>query len=251
MLMFQHIVDIMIAAHASLPRIPLEWISMDNPSLDVPEERQRVLAVLQATLKAVGSVIGSNTEMVLHDLTKPESSVIAIVNGHISGRTVGSPVLAGPQHDRGFAAVMQSADYPTTGANGHTLRSATVVFRDGLGQPYLSLCVNTDLSGIKAAHACLEQLLGTVAAPFEQQAIEPPDMTRLMAQIIQTALAGSHPSDRQRSKKAKLEAVRQMQERGMFIVKGGIDKAAAALGVSRYTIYNYLDEIRARQGDNR
>lgn len=33
----------------------------------------------------------------------------------------------------------------------------------------------------------------------------------------------------------------------MFIVKGGIEKAAAALGVTRYTIYNYLDEIRDEQ----
>ena len=35
-----------------------------------------------------------------------------------------------------------------------------------------------------------------------------------------------------------------MQERGIFIVKGGIEKAAAALGVTRYTVYNYLEEIR-------
>ncbi|MGE8311970.1 MAG: helix-turn-helix domain-containing protein, partial [Pseudomonas protegens] len=44
----------------------------------------------------------------------------------------------------------------------------------------------------------------------------------------------------------KLDAVRQMQERGVFIVKGGIEKAAAALGVTRYTIYNYLEQIRAQ-----
>ncbi len=45
-------------------------------------------------------------------------------------------------------------------------------------------------------------------------------------------------------KPQKVEAVRQMQDRGIFIVKGGIEKAAAALGVTRYTIYNYLEQIR-------
>jgi len=49
------------------------------------------------------------------------------------------------------------------------------------------------------------------------------------------------------NKKAKLEAVRQMQDRGIFIVKGGVEKAAKALGVTRYTIYNYLEEIRQSQ----
>jgi predicted transcriptional regulator YheO len=46
------------------------------------------------------------------------------------------------------------------------------------------------------------------------------------------------------NKQAKVEAVRVMQERGLFIVKGGVEKAAAALGVSRYTVYNYLEQLR-------
>ena len=46
------------------------------------------------------------------------------------------------------------------------------------------------------------------------------------------------------NKKAKVEAVRVMQERGLFIVKGGVEKAASALGVTRYTIYNYLEQLR-------
>jgi len=51
---------------------------------------------------------------------------------------------------------------------------------------------------------------------------------------------------RRSAKAQKLEAVRQMHDGGLFIVKGAVEKAAAALGVTRYTIYNYLDEIRNR-----
>ena len=69
-------------------------------------------------------------------------------------------------------------------------------------------------------------------------------MERLMAEIIHSSLAGVDSRNKGKSKQAKLEAVRQMQERGIFIVKGGIEKAAAALGVTRYTVYNYLEEIR-------
>jgi hypothetical protein len=39
-----------------------------------------------------------------------------------------------------------------------------------------------------------------------------------------------------------------MMQRGLFIVKGGVERAAAALGVSRFTIYNYLDVLRERNG---
>ena len=42
----------------------------------------------------------------------------------------------------------------------------------------------------------------------------------------------------------KLELVRHLQKRGFFLVKGNIDKIAIRLNVSRYTIYNYLSEIK-------
>lgn len=69
-----------------------------------------------------------------------------------------------------------------------------------------------------------------------------------MAEIIQVACPGGAV---RMKKLQKLEAVRQMQDRGIFIVKGGIEKAAAALGVTRYTIYNYLEQIRATENVGR
>ncbi|MNE97027.1 hypothetical protein D3C80_1953170 [compost metagenome] len=65
-----------------------------------------------------------------------------------------------------------------------------------------------------------------------------------MAEIIQVACPGGVAGMK---KPQKVEAVRQMQDRGIFIVKGGIEKAAAVLGVTRYTIYNYLEQIRATE----
>ena len=214
----------------------------------MPPERQLVLDVLQATVRMLGTVLGRNTEVVLHDLTRPEHSVLAIVNGHISGRQVGSPILAGPRHDRGFDAVLHAAlekgsqtpvvigNYPTQGHDGKTFRSATAVFRDAAGEPFASLCVNTDLSG-------LEQLLATSEAPAP--APEPtPDLEQLMTRIIDGALQDARAQGVRFGKAQKLEAVRQMHDGGLFIVKGAVEKAAAALGVSRYTVYNYLEEIR-------
>lgn len=46
------------------------------------------------------------------------------------------------------------------------------------------------------------------------------------------------------TKKDKVEIVRQMQEKGLFIVRGCVEMAARVLGVTRYTVYNYLDEIK-------
>ncbi|MFP3498687.1 helix-turn-helix domain-containing protein, partial [Pseudomonas sp. SIMBA_059] len=70
----------------------------------------------------------------------------------------------------------------------------------------------------------------------------PADMELLMSEIIQASLQRSGQG--RMNKQAKVEAVRVMQERGLFIVKGGVEKAASALGVTRYTIYNYLEQLR-------
>lgn len=225
-----------------------------TPTADpVLAERQLVLQVLHGTLKMLAGVVGPHVEIVLHDLDQPERSIVAIANGHVTGRRVGGPVLGGPRHDLGFAAVLRALEdrsgstplvlenYPTQAPDGRELRSSTVVFRDSGGQPFASLCSNSDLSGIAAAHACLGQMLGLGAAP-EPRITEPQDMEQLLAQIIQGACPGGARMTRQH----KLDAVRQMQDRGVFIVKGGIEKAAAALGVTRYTIYNYLEQIRAQ-----
>ncbi|QVM94495.1 PAS domain-containing protein [Pseudomonas sp. B21-012] len=216
-------------------------------------EQQLILGVLHSTLKMLSQVVGNHTEIVLHDLLNPERSILAIANGHVTGRRVGDSLLGSPRHDLGFAAVRRAMDdrsscepivvdnYATLAPDGRTLRSATVVYRDSSGQPFASLCVNADLSAVEAAHQLLGGLLGlaSAAAPV---ADETRDLQQLMAEIIHDACPGGVLGMKTAQKR---EAVRLMQERGLFLVKGGIEKAAASLGVTRYTIYNYLEQLRA------
>ncbi|HGM5578869.1 TPA: transcriptional regulator [Pseudomonas putida] len=222
-------------------------------ALPLQQERHLTLTVLKAALQALGSVAPRNLEILLHDLDNPEHSVIAIVNGHLSGRRVGSPILAAPEQDQGFKALMHASraqdgcepvvlpDYPTT-LKGRTLRSATAIFRDSAGHPFASLCVNTDITGLDAAMAFLQHFQPLGALPATSSSHDAADMTLLMSEIIQDSLQRSGRG--RMNKQAKVEAVRVMQERGLFIVKGGVEKAADALGVTRYTIYNYLEQLR-------
>ncbi|MFF3511501.1 helix-turn-helix domain-containing protein [Streptomyces sp. NPDC002573] len=42
-------------------------------------------------------------------------------------------------------------------------------------------------------------------------------------------------------RKAKQEVVRALEARGAFAVRHGVETVASALGVSRFTVYNYLN----------
>ena len=49
------------------------------------------------------------------------------------------------------------------------------------------------------------------------------------------------------TRKKSVEIVKFMDEKGIFLVKGAIDKVAALMGVSRVTIYSYLDEAKGKR----
>ncbi|MCS3804581.1 putative transcriptional regulator YheO [Chromobacterium alkanivorans] len=221
-------------------------------------EKQAVLRALSAAVKLVGGMVDAHTEVVLHDLSRPERSVVAIENGHVSGRRLGDAILGGPAGDRGFAAIEQAmrqggaepalvSGYHTLSRDGRRLLSASAVFKTAAGEPFAALCLNSDRSQLEAALACLQALVGR-APPPPRAAPEPPAMDEAMRDIIAQALDDKPLA---RMKKAdKKQAVAQMLEQGLFIVKGGVERAAEALGVSRYTIYNYLDEIRGAAAED-
>jgi uncharacterized protein YqgV (UPF0045/DUF77 family) len=54
---------------------------------------------------------------------------------------------------------------------------------------------------------------------------------------------GSEPSEWNREDKQRV--VRMLDERGAFLLRGAVDDIATAVGVSRITIYNYLNAINS------
>ncbi|WP_240110901.1 helix-turn-helix domain-containing protein [Streptomyces sp. MUM 203J] len=49
-------------------------------------------------------------------------------------------------------------------------------------------------------------------------------------------------------RKSKQEIVRSLEARGAFSVRHGVETVAGALGVSRFTVYNYLNRENAAKG---
>lgn len=217
------------------------------------------MGALHSVVQMLGSIVGPHVEVVLHDLTTPEASVAALANGHISNRKVGASILEGPREDQGFTRLSEELDtrgvavhtvvdgYATVTGDNRRLRSATVIFRDGAGEPFGALCLNADMSQFEMAHAWLGQLLQPLQ-PTNTTATGKPELDVLMREIISDAVRRTGKPLAMMSKVEKISAVRAMQQRGLFIVKGGVEHAAGALGVSRYTIYNYLEALRQEDG---
>lgn len=224
--------------------------------LSATEVNDHFLMMLAAAVRVMGSVISRNTEVVLHDLRQPEYSIVEIVNSQVTGRNQGDPILAGMRTDPAFILAMQHSseavsvmlDYTTYSRDGKPLRSSSAIYRDHTGSPFAALCINVDQAGVDNALRILSAL-GHLASPARQAAPPaepaPENMEQMMRDIIASATAQSPGHSRSAGKQANLIAVSAMQQKGLFMMKGGVEKAAAALGVTRYTIYNYLDALKS------
>jgi predicted transcriptional regulator YheO len=268
------------------PRLPAdERTTLDhapthlaNDSMRLAHERTIIRTAITATLPAIGAMVGKFVEVVLHDLERPDASVVYIVNGHVTGRRVGDSLLDGPKDDKAFLAARKELDlvaptphsvivgYPTVSPQGVLLRSATVVFRDASGAPFLALCMNADVSFPKAALSWFAGFLGdeagaggaaagAVAAPAPAPTVpaardmpQTADLDGLVDSIIRDAIVRHGKPVREMTREEKLAALEVMAGRGVLMVRGGVAKVAQALSVSRYTIYNYLERLRQREG---
>ena len=230
---------------------------LKSPALDF--HLDEFLKNLSLVVDAIGDIFGSHCEVVLHDLRHPESSVVAIANGHVTGRTTGGPLIASPIHDLGMKPILESgntsseivSNYISRARDGRALKSTTVVFRDSKGRAKATLCINLDLTEFSGA----SKLLGAICGDFQEPELRdcglvpkrdhslPEDMASIIKSVIDDAISPIPVPVHAAGKAQKMNALKIMHKRGLFLIKGGAEYAAQALGVSRFTIYNYLKEL--------
>ncbi|MFE2753233.1 aminotransferase class V-fold PLP-dependent enzyme [Actinosynnema sp. NPDC059335] len=192
-----------------------------------------VLAALVPTVNSLAGVLGPGTEVVLHDLAALPNSIIAIA-GDLTGREVG-----GPMTDLLLGLVRRGttqdlAGYETYAPDGRVIHSSTVFLRDAEGVAVGCLCVNSDPGPNRRPG-------GAVSA------VEtfPGDVDTLQRLLVERAVTAVGVPVELMKKSHKSEVVRVLDEAGLFLIRDSVDYLAGVLGVTRYTIYNYLNEIRA------
>lgn len=194
--------------------------------------------------------MGENTEVVLHDLTDWHQSVVAIRNGHISGREVGSPITdlsLNILKTASFEQLPYMANYQGESHNGHSLKSSTYFIKDETGAMVGMLCVNTDYHALTEAHAQLSTLISALGIQCQGGQVTE-KFTMNVGELVQANLNRICPDLEElvgkMNQKDKLEIVEKLDDLGTFLVKGSIGCVAQNLAVSVPTIYRYLNMIR-------
>ncbi|SKC64717.1 helix-turn-helix transcriptional regulator [Maledivibacter halophilus] len=197
-------------------------------------------------VEGIAQTFGENCEVVLHDFSKMQSSIIAIKNGHVTGRSVGSPMT-----EVGLKAVRRGntkdniINYTGKSLEGRVLKSSTMFIKDENEEVIGCLCINFDLSELVVAKKVIDDLTKTEVSMEEKITDDCGNRVNdVLTDIVKLTLEESGKPVAYMGKEEKVNIVKKLDNQGAFLIKGAIDYVAKVLCVSRYTIYNYLDEIR-------
>lgn len=193
--------------------------------------------------------LGENTEVVLHDLANPKSSIVAIRNGHISGREIGGGITNYARDlliKKAYLEKPYTSNYRGMSPRGNIIRSTTYFILDEYGEPIGLLCLNMDCQRFAEARDILEALITVEPVKKDTDGDENfnIDVKELVYNNISRVLPSNHGDLRKMGKQEKIDLVEKLQGLGTFMVKGTIWHVANMLGVSVPTVYRYLATIK-------
>ncbi|MGF6952466.1 putative transcriptional regulator YheO [Neobacillus sp. B4I6] len=211
------------------------------------EQSKKVLESFIPIAKSTAKMFGTNCEVVIHDLTNPQASVMLTVNNHVTGREIGQ------SFDHLVKTVLRSEDFKEDYLAGYTfvtedkrtIRSSTSLIRDSKKKVIGAFCINFDVEALNQMQQFMNTFLSTQVEVQENETKSDDDIEnvegivdQLIKQIIQNSV---HPVMKRHE---KIELIRFMDEKGIFLMKGSVEKVASLLGISKVTVYSYLDEIK-------
>jgi predicted transcriptional regulator YheO len=195
----------------------------------------------------IAKTFGKNCEVVLHDVRNPDNSIVAIANGHVTNRVVG-----GPMSEYGLADLRRGnydnnkMNYLKKTKDGRVLKSTSMYIKDEKGILVGFLCINFDISEFTVMRNIISDFtfLNDEVNFVNAEGSGTDTINDVLARIVDKVLESMGKPVAFLTKEEKVHTVQLLEAQGVFLVKGAIDYVAKILCVSRYTIYNYLDEIR-------
>ena len=200
----------------------------------------------------MGEICGKNYEIILHDVSTPERSVIATCNSHLSGRRVGDPMTELAKDLIRTGAYLEHdfvANYEGRTRGGKRFVSSTYFIKEK-GELVGLICVNHDLEDFFALSEHLNNLVqafslpvgGTCPTTYTENLDD--SISGLSSSLIHSTVLNYHVPMEAMHSADKLEIVRILESQGVFATKGSVGQVARELHISEPTVYRYLQKIR-------
>lgn len=208
-----------------------------------------ILENLIATAHGIAHEFGKNCEVCVHDLKSKNLShtVIYIMNGQISQRSIGGGpskvVLKALESLERGENINDRFSYITRTKDGRILKSSTIFQKDYDNTYRYILAINYDITNFVNIESGLKDLISTEEdnSDYGESGAIPTNVGDLLDLLIKQSiqLIGKQPA--LMTKDEKVKAIQYLNDAGAFLITKSGDKVSSYFGISKFTLYSYID----------
>ncbi|MDR3333215.1 MAG: helix-turn-helix transcriptional regulator [Synergistaceae bacterium] len=205
------------------------------------EMKNEFLDFLEKLASLIAETFGNNCEVVISDLDRPESVVLAIFNNHVTNRKVGDPLIP-----HALRRIENSADDYYINfedfKGGKLLKTSTLSAH--IGGRHIAFCINYDYTHLDGLRQSLDEFL---TMQRDSDLIGGSNYAPVIDEAIREAIKLARKPVSLMNKKDRLQVLSYLEEHGILKLQKSVQAIAQYLVISRYTVYNYLNELRAEK----
>lgn len=203
--------------------------------------REDMLAFLKNEARGIAAMFGPNCETLVHDMTRPGHPILAIYNGTVTGRDIGSTAdIFGDIGDYDETVYFKK-DYTNQlvlSRDGRTLKSSTF---NVVGEDYhFALGINMDITHMVRATQMLSEMSAT-SGELQQTLMQ--DARSQLEELLRECVSAVGKDPAQMKKTDRMRIIRMLYKRRAFTYQKSVAIVAERLNVSRYTVYKYMHEL--------
>lgn len=207
--------------------------------------REEAYHFLFKLAEGISKMFGKNCETVIHELRDDgEVWSIAIFNGHVSGRTANTTmgIFGRPIGMEEFNLERMKEDnlnQLVIHPSGKMIKSSTFFLS---GEDYqFALGINYDITLMEQMKSMLADFTAISGDLFSSLSSGEGDLH--LGNIFEACLDAVNVPVAKMKKEERKAMVRLLKERNFFNLQKSVPYAAERLGVSKYTVYKYINEI--------
>ena len=203
--------------------------------------REEMLTFLKNEARGIAAMFGPNCETLVHDMTRPGHPILAIYNGTVTGREVGSTAdIFGDigDYDQTVYAKKDYTNQLVLSRDGRTFKSSTF---NVVGDDYhFAFGINMDITSMVRATQVLTELTAT-SGDLQQTLMQ--DARSQLEELLRECISAVGKEPEAMKKTDRMRIIRMLYRRRAFTYQKSVAIVAERLNVSRYTVYKYMHEL--------
>lgn len=192
----------------------------------------------------LAALCGDSCEVLLHDISQPKHSVIAIANGFHTGRVVGSPftdLAVKILNEKQFKDADYLSNYSGKSKGKNFVSSS--FFIKHKGKLIGLLCINREMDTINAldnALALLKKNYNLTEAHNEMQEVLDVPIASLLNKMVGDEIKATGIAPQRMTSEERAKVIQNLMKAGVHNMKGSVIEIAKQLNISEPTVYRYI-----------